>query len=1508
MSFSRKVFATALTIWETGAAPFVQRVELKDVDGVVRTIWEGDDTTSCPGILPLDGFTTEQRIVSAIIHTAAPGYEEIDAVRLDGCFQSALRCPPVGGESITVNVAADDYGRPAIVDLNGNAALTTQLVLSLNDERPPLYAVERIGYYDDGSVSAAANISRLRLTFTEAVGVGGAPSLDPADITASHFALSLGGQTISGQPRPIFSALGGAANVSVESALVLVLDVPLVGVPNGNEELRIELADTAALTAAGLTPIVDGAGNAAAKSAALHCSGSSNLWGEPSNMRCPECVSTTDVLIDADRVRPRLLIDAPAAAYDNPTENCTTNRVSLFFDERVDGLTVDDLELSLYSCPPSAVDTLRNFGSQWADNRWHVGAFDLGADEVALGCAAVGTLLDSGWTNATTTNATEASTTPVTTITGARLAYSSPSRRGGSCNNAGGLNPACWQWCRDSLECYTYELQFEFDAPADGSEVVVISVKPDAVVDGGGNAALPAPQAATVQRMRAHCGACFNRPEISSSLVVDLSGSGGVWQRGTSRVGVDVSFSEPVGGKGGDDLSLDDLQVHIEYCRGDVKFGPAMALTQTDVAGKEYFIDLDLQAAPEGQPVDPDCAGWQDGKPCHFNRRTCRVWVDVRSDKVHDFSGDADCSAALRRRTDWWADNLMNLPDLRPPSMQSLVVNRDNSISVMWSEQVALTAGAAAFGVTAYAGTASLTSWSLAGTTIYPELDLVLDGEPNGDELIFVQLNADGVHDLAGNAAVEQLLPENPPPALCESWGDPHFTTFGKGRFDFMGVGAFELLHSAADALRVHVFQCPWTSRYVGASSNVAVAMRFADGTAAATTLSWVDGTLGLDGSPLGTNETYIAEELARKNISLAAAGGLQSCAGCAGDGGDGIQRLGIVGHQTLAGRPEVRVRRSSATAMPTGFLANVYVLLPKLHAASAVGLCASKSTGETELTDSEALFSSSELATLRQTCFIDSGVSQEEHTPQETPQQACAATGATVAEAEAACAGVQGNPDKYHGCVFDYCSTGGEEASVVATANEAAAEEEAIEVELEQEYTPPVSLLEKIPATLSASITADNELLLAFSEPVFSAVRYEDPVVNLNDVALSFNASTAAAGGAVLGPALTFANVDNATFVVGLDLQGIADGTEALRVDIVADAIVDANGNPSVPMGDAAPWLQLREKVKPTFTLEVGADNFAKLEFSEPVVSAMTQGDIDAEDVSVFVTGGTAVVSGVEVQHGATIVLLELEFAGTPSGDELLTVDVLPGAIVDAYNNSAAPAYLHAPLTDLTPPSFALTVEFDNTIEVRWSEAVTDPEDEPTTVLDVALTGGAATLTNWSLGAPTRVPAWSGTYEDEYGTLWTIQETDERRLRLRSQESHWVPPPPSPPPPAPPPAPPAPPPPEPPAPPASPPVPAAPPTPPLPPHRRSAAASHTARRRHRRPRRRRWRRRHRCRRRRRAPPPPPDLPVPKPPPSGAAARAARTAASALAAASTAGRRSRERRRCDRRLRRRCDV
>ena len=218
----------------------------------------------------------------------------------------------------------------------------------------------------------------------------------------------------------------------------------------------------------------------------------------------------------------------------------------------------------------------------------------------------------------------------------------------------------------------------------------------------------------------------------------------------------------------------------------------------------------------------------------------------------------------------------------------------------------------------------------------------------------------------------------------------------------------------------------------------------------------------------------------------------------------------------------------------------------------------------------------------------------------------------------------------------------------------------------------------------------------------------------------------------------------------------------------------------------------------------------------------------------------------------------------------------MLPGAIVDAYNNPAAPAYLHALLTDLTPPSFALTVQFDNSIEVRWSEAVTDPEDEPTTVLDVS---SPAAPPPHQLASARRRACPLGVGRTRTSTARSGRSTtDERRLRLRSQESHWVPPPPSPPPPAPPPAPPAPPPPELPAPPASPPMPAAPPAPPLPSAPTLGRGESYSPPSPPPPRRRRWCCRHRCRRRRRRAAAAAGLAGAQAAAAGAAARAARTA------------------------------
>ena len=65
--------------------------------------------------------------------------------------------------------------------------------------------------------------------------------------------------------------------------------------------------------------------------------------------------------------------------------------------------------------------------------------------------------------------------------------------------------------------------------------------------------------------------------------------------------------------------------------------------------------------------------------------------------------------------------------------------------------------------------------------------------------------------------------PPPPPPSMtCRSTGDPHITTFGGHTCDLMGLNVFPLV--ALPGLTAHVFHCPATSGWTGASVNVPLA------------------------------------------------------------------------------------------------------------------------------------------------------------------------------------------------------------------------------------------------------------------------------------------------------------------------------------------------------------------------------------------------------------------------------------------------------------------------------------------------------------------------------------------------------------------------------------------------------------------------------------------------------------------------------------------------------------
>lgn len=84
INFDSPVYATKLRVHETYNSGFIYKVELVDLNQKKHTIWQGKDTTPCPGWFEISFNQTSYPVESVIIHTRIDGYEEIDAVELTG--------------------------------------------------------------------------------------------------------------------------------------------------------------------------------------------------------------------------------------------------------------------------------------------------------------------------------------------------------------------------------------------------------------------------------------------------------------------------------------------------------------------------------------------------------------------------------------------------------------------------------------------------------------------------------------------------------------------------------------------------------------------------------------------------------------------------------------------------------------------------------------------------------------------------------------------------------------------------------------------------------------------------------------------------------------------------------------------------------------------------------------------------------------------------------------------------------------------------------------------------------------------------------------------------------------------------------------------------------------------------------------------------------------------------------------------------------------------------------
>jgi len=84
VGYATPVQATGVEVHEKLEAPFVTQIDLRDTSSNLHTVWTGTDATTCGSVLVVTFPATSYLVTGVVVRTAAPNWEEIDAVELVG--------------------------------------------------------------------------------------------------------------------------------------------------------------------------------------------------------------------------------------------------------------------------------------------------------------------------------------------------------------------------------------------------------------------------------------------------------------------------------------------------------------------------------------------------------------------------------------------------------------------------------------------------------------------------------------------------------------------------------------------------------------------------------------------------------------------------------------------------------------------------------------------------------------------------------------------------------------------------------------------------------------------------------------------------------------------------------------------------------------------------------------------------------------------------------------------------------------------------------------------------------------------------------------------------------------------------------------------------------------------------------------------------------------------------------------------------------------------------------
>lgn len=207
------------------------------------------------------------------------------------------------------------------------------------------------------------------------------------------------------------------------------------------------------------------------------------------------------------------------------------------------------------------------------------------------------------------------------------------------------------------------------------------------------------------------------------------------------------------------------------------------------------------------------------------------------------------------------------------------------------------------------------------------------------------------------------------------------------------------MIQSAKDKLSVDIFTCPWKKQWVGASSNVGLAVQLGQNT-----LEFVGNKLSLNGAVVSRRRKLrdIEVLVTRKTFT-------------------------ILGPASAAGRVKIQVsRRAMPVAnIPSGYILNIFAKLPAGSSALSTGLCRGAKGGSSRIQAQETLFSKKGLEMLNKQCFKMTGVSMADFRPIDDAATLCKQNGHDIKKAEAKCAKDRAIRalDLRQACIFDYCA-----------------------------------------------------------------------------------------------------------------------------------------------------------------------------------------------------------------------------------------------------------------------------------------------------------------------------------------------------------------------------------------------------------------------------------------------------------------------------------------------------